>query len=217
MTLKEYLVNGLFRRSLNPRMRVHALADINLTAQRRRPDRRHRPQRGRQEHAAEDARRHLPADGGHLRGRGQICSLFDITLGFEQEATGLGQHHLPGVPPGRNAREPAGEDRRHRRSSPNSASSSTCPVRNYSAGMLMRLAFAIATAIEPEILLIDEVLAVGDLAFQMKARARMRELMSASRLMVVVSHDLNTDQGDVQPRAVDEARQGRACKARPRR
>ena len=56
----------------------------------------------------------------------------------------------------------------------------------------MRLAFAIATATNPEILLIDEVLAVGDMAFQMKARARMRELMSASRLMVVVSHDLNT-------------------------
>ncbi len=56
----------------------------------------------------------------------------------------------------------------------------------------MRLAFAIATATEPEILLIDEVLAVGDMAFQIKARARMRELMSASRLMVVVSHDLNT-------------------------
>ena len=56
----------------------------------------------------------------------------------------------------------------------------------------MRLAFAIATATDPEILLIDEVLAVGDMAFQMKARARMRELMSTSRLMVVVSHDLHT-------------------------
>jgi ABC-type polysaccharide/polyol phosphate transport system ATPase subunit len=66
------------------------------------------------------------------------------------------------------------------------------PVRNYSAGMRMRLAFSIATATDPEVLLIDEVLAVGDMAFQMKARARMRELMSASRLMVVVSHDLNT-------------------------
>jgi ABC-type polysaccharide/polyol phosphate transport system ATPase subunit len=60
--------------------------------------------------------------------------------------------------------------------------------------MRMRLAFAIATSTDPEILLIDEVLAVGDMAFQIKARARMRELMSASRLMVVVSHDLNTIQ-----------------------
>jgi ABC-type polysaccharide/polyol phosphate transport system ATPase subunit len=58
--------------------------------------------------------------------------------------------------------------------------------------MRMRLAFSIATAANPEILLIDEVLAVGDMAFQQKARARMRELMSASRLMVLVSHDLNT-------------------------
>ena len=68
------------------------------------------------------------------------------------------------------------------------------PVRNYSAGMRMRLAFSIATATDPEVLLVDEVLAVGDMAFQIKARARMRELMSTSRLMVVVSHDLNTIQ-----------------------
>ena len=47
------------------------------------------------------------------------------------------------------------------------------PVRYYSAGMLVRLAFSIATAIEPEILLVDEVLSVGDLAFQQKARQRM--------------------------------------------
>src|SRR5439155_9494336 len=66
------------------------------------------------------------------------------------------------------------------------------PVRNYSAGMRMRLAFSIATAADPEVLLIDEVLAVGDMAFQAKARARMRELMSSARLMVLVSHDLGT-------------------------
>ena len=55
----------------------------------------------------------------------------------------------------------------------------------------MRLAFAIATSIEPEILLVDEVLAVGDLAFQKKAKARVEEMMSAARLMVMVSHDLS--------------------------
>ena len=64
------------------------------------------------------------------------------------------------------------------------------PVRYYSAGMLVRLAFAIATAIEPEILLVDEVLGAGDLAFQNKARRRMREMMDRAKLMVCVSHDL---------------------------
>jgi ABC-type polysaccharide/polyol phosphate transport system ATPase subunit len=57
--------------------------------------------------------------------------------------------------------------------------------------MMIRLAFAIATAIEPEILIVDEVLAVGDLAFQQKATARIRGMMAQDRLMVIVSHDLD--------------------------
>jgi ABC-type polysaccharide/polyol phosphate transport system ATPase subunit len=66
------------------------------------------------------------------------------------------------------------------------------PVRYYSAGMLVRLAFAIATAIEPEVLLVDEVLSVGDRAFQEKARRRMREMMAQAELIVCVSHDLDS-------------------------
>ena len=64
------------------------------------------------------------------------------------------------------------------------------PVRYYSAGMMVRLAFSIATAIEPEILLVDEVLSVGDMAFQEKARERMREMIAKAKLIVLVSHDL---------------------------
>src|SRR5438067_2087763 len=66
------------------------------------------------------------------------------------------------------------------------------PVRYYWAGMMVRLAFSIATAVEPEVLLIDEVLSVGDMAFQDKARRRMREMMSAAKLAVIVSHDLGS-------------------------
>jgi ABC-type polysaccharide/polyol phosphate transport system ATPase subunit len=66
------------------------------------------------------------------------------------------------------------------------------PVRYYSAGMMVRLAFSIATAIEPEILIVDEVLSAGDMAFQSKARARMRALMSTARAVIVVSHDLQS-------------------------
>src|SRR5213079_176162 len=64
------------------------------------------------------------------------------------------------------------------------------PVRYYSAGMLVRLAFAIATAVEPEVLLVDEVLSVGDRAFQEKAGLRMREMIAQARLIELVSHDL---------------------------
>ena len=66
------------------------------------------------------------------------------------------------------------------------------PVRYYSAGMMVRLAFSIATAIEPEILIVDEVLSAGDMAFQAKARERMKALMSNARAVIVVSHDLKS-------------------------
>jgi len=65
-------------------------------------------------------------------------------------------------------------------------------VRHYSSGMMFRLAFAIATAIDPEILLVDEVFSVGDLAFQQKSRQRMEHMMSKARLLVMANHDLET-------------------------
>ena len=65
------------------------------------------------------------------------------------------------------------------------------PIRCYSTGMLMRLAFAIATSQHPEILLVDEVFATGDLAFRKKAEARMRNLLHKARIVVMVGHDLN--------------------------
>jgi lipopolysaccharide transport system ATP-binding protein len=66
------------------------------------------------------------------------------------------------------------------------------PVRNYSSGMLMRLGFSIATAFQPEILLIDEVLAVGDQVFQDRCLRRIREIQESGATVVLVSHDLET-------------------------
>ena len=64
------------------------------------------------------------------------------------------------------------------------------PLKYYSSGMYMRLAFAIATEIDPDILLIDEALNAGDAAFMIKAKGRIRELFDRSNAVVVVSHDL---------------------------
>lgn len=133
---------------------------------------------------------YAPTDGErHVAGR--ISSLFDLALGFELDATGWDniayRSYLQGETP-----------RTLRRIQQSIADFADLgeflhsPVRYYSAGMLVRLAFAIATATDPEILLIDEVLAVGDLAFYRKARARMLEMMNRAQLMVVVSHDLVT-------------------------
>ena len=66
------------------------------------------------------------------------------------------------------------------------------PLRTYSSGMQMRLAFAVAVQVEPDVLLLDEVLAVGDEAFRMKCTRRMEELKARGVTIVLVSHDLNS-------------------------
>ena len=70
------------------------------------------------------------------------------------------------------------------------------PIRNYSSGMLMRLAFSIATVVNPEILIVDEILSVGDENFQKKSHARMMELMAGGTTVLYVSHNRS---GNVQP------------------
>lgn len=66
------------------------------------------------------------------------------------------------------------------------------PTRTYSTGMFLRLAFAISTHFAPEILVLDEVLAAGDLSFQKKALARIRDLVDKSRVIVLAAHNLKT-------------------------
>lgn len=65
------------------------------------------------------------------------------------------------------------------------------PLRNYSSGMMMRLAFSIATVVEPEILIVDEILAVGDADFQAKSKKRMMDLMSGGTTVLMVSHTIS--------------------------
>ena len=65
------------------------------------------------------------------------------------------------------------------------------PIRNYSSGMLMRLAFSIATVVHPEIMIVDEILAVGDANFQAKSKKRMLELMGGGTTVLFVSHSIS--------------------------
>jgi ABC-type polysaccharide/polyol phosphate transport system ATPase subunit len=190
VSLKEYLTRLLFLTSRNPPLRVRALEGVNLSA-------RDGDRIGVIGHNGAGKSTLLktlagvyPPTAGTREVEGKICSLFDLTLGFEFEATGwdniLYRAYLQGETP-KSIREKMDEI---------AAFSElgdflNIAVRNYSAGMQMRLAFSIATAINPEVLLVDEVLAAGDLAFMKKAQTRMRELMKTSRLMVMVAHDLN--------------------------
>lgn len=69
------------------------------------------------------------------------------------------------------------------------------PVRTYSSGMFMRLAFAVATHVDPDVLIIDEILAVGDEHFTRKSQAKMNEFRRSGKTIVLVTHDLGTVQG----------------------
>jgi ABC-type polysaccharide/polyol phosphate transport system ATPase subunit len=134
-----------------------------------------------------------PPTGGKMKVQGKISSLFDIGLGFEQEASGWEniayRGYLQGETPAsiKSKLKPIAEfsELGH---------FLDMPVRYYSSGMKVRLAFSIATAIDPEILLVDEVLGVGDRSFQEKASQRMRDMMNKARLIVFVSHDLGAIQ-----------------------
>lgn len=191
VTLKEYLVKGLFNRSLNPVVEVHALSHITLQAN-------EGDRIGIIGHngAGKSTLLRLmagiyPPSSGRRIVQGRICSLFDIALGFEWDASGWENIAYRGYLQGETPRSLKPKMARIAEFS-ELGDFLNLPVRYYSAGMLIRLAFSIATAAEPEILLIDEVLSAGDLAFQIKARERMEEMMRTARLMVVVSHELAT-------------------------
>jgi ABC-type polysaccharide/polyol phosphate transport system ATPase subunit len=189
--LKEYVVRGLFWPTANPPLRVHALNGINLSAR----DGERIGVIGHNGAGKSTLLKTLagvyPPTTGTRVVEGKVCSLFDITLGFELEATGwdniLYRSYLQGETP-TSIRDKLDQIAAFAEL----GDFLNIAVRNYSSGMLMRLAFSIATAVDPEVLLIDEVLAVGDMAFLRKARDRMRELMKTSRLMVMVAHDLET-------------------------
>ncbi|MBY0232812.1 MAG: ABC transporter ATP-binding protein [Gemmataceae bacterium] len=123
---------------------------------------------------------------------GRISSLFELMLGFEEDATGWENIRYRGYllkePP---ARLEARVDE-IAAFSELSRDALEMPIKYYSSGMLVRLAISVATAIQPEILLIDEVLAAGDLAFLEKTRRRMKEMMGQASVMVLVSHAMDS-------------------------
>jgi lipopolysaccharide transport system ATP-binding protein len=118
---------------------------------------------------------------------GEVTSLIDLALGMEPEATGRENVALRLMMMGRSpllARDLVEEV--HAFSG--LGDFLELPIRTYSSGMLMRLAFAISTAVEPEVLLMDEWLSVGDEAFVAKAEERLESLLSRTQILVIASH-----------------------------
>lgn len=133
------------------------------------------------------------ATSGHIQVNGRLAALLELGSGFNPEFTGHQNILINAAVLGMNKAEIRSRyqdivafagigDFLHR------------PVKTYSSGMAMRLAFAVQIMINPDILIVDEVLAVGDAAFQLKCLDRMRELLRSGTTILFVSHDIGVVQ-----------------------
>jgi lipopolysaccharide transport system ATP-binding protein len=127
---------------------------------------------------------------GYAEIRGRVGSLLEVGTGFHPELTGRENIYLSGAVLGMTKRE---IDRKFDEivDFARVAEFIDTPLKYYSAGMQMRLAFAVAAHLEPEILLVDEVLAVGDLEFQKKCLGKMEDVSRGGRTVLFVSHQMN--------------------------
>ena len=126
---------------------------------------------------------------GEIELRGRVGSLLEVGTGFHWELTGRENIYLNGAILGMRRREI------QRKFDEIVAFAELeefidTPVKHYSSGMYMRLAFAVASTLEPEILLVDEVLAVGDLEFQKKCLGKMEDVAKEGRTVIFVSHNM---------------------------
>ena len=126
---------------------------------------------------------------GEVKIRGRVASLLEVGTGFHPELTGRENIHLNGAILGMSRIEIARKFDEIVDFSGVEEFIDT-PVKRYSSGMYVRLAFAVAAHLEPEILLVDEVLAVGDVAFQKKCLGKMGDVAHQGRTVLFVSHNM---------------------------
>lgn len=133
-------------------------------------------------------------DHGRIEVRGKVASLIELGAGFHPDFSGRENVVLNGIVLGMSKKEILA------RFDEIVAFAELAefidePVRTYSTGMYMRLAFSIAVHVDPEILLLDEILSVGDEAFSWKCRERIRSFQERGKTLLVVSHDLGAIEG----------------------
>ncbi len=130
-----------------------------------------------------------PPTRGEIRLHGRVSSLLEVGTGFQQELTGRENIFLNGAILGMTQRE----IRKQFDEIVEFAEVSKfldMPVKHYSSGMYVRLAFSVAAHLKPEILIVDEVLAVGDVAFQKKCLGKMGDVVRLGRTILFVSHNM---------------------------
>lgn len=132
----------------------------------------------------------LTPSSGKIQVNGRIASLLELGAGFNPEMTGIENIYMNGTVMGYSKEE---MDKRLDNiiSFADIGDFINQPVKMYSSGMFARLAFAVNAFVEPDILIVDEALSVGDNAFQIKCMKRMKELMDGGTTILFVSHDIN--------------------------
>lgn len=129
-----------------------------------------------------------PPTSGHVTIVGNISSLIDLSMGMDTDATGYDNIEMRSVMLGLDSRQA-------KALIPDIEEFSglgeflSLPIRTYSSGMMLRLAFAISTAVHPDILILDEVIAVGDAAFAERAESRLHSMIKKSSIMFLASHN----------------------------
>ena len=131
----------------------------------------------------------MPSEGDVLVD-GHISSLLTLGVGFDQDLSGTDNIRLAGAFMGINHKV-VEEKLPGIVEYADLGEFIDAPIKTYSSGMRARLGFAIATSVEPDILLLDEVLATGDAAFRAKSKERVGELVKEAKAIVLVTHDMN--------------------------
>lgn len=132
-----------------------------------------------------------PPTSGEMIVRGKISSLFEFATGFEMEQTGWDNIYLRGLMLGETPLS-IREKMKEIAEFSELGDFLNMPVKYYSSGMFIRLAFSVSTSINPDILLLDEALSAGDAAFIDKANMRMKQMMDEAKIMILVTHGMET-------------------------
>ncbi len=131
----------------------------------------------------------FPPDNGTIATRGSVSLLAGVGVGFHKELTGRENAYLYGALMGRTTQQ-IDELIDEIQSFAELEHHFDRPIRTYSSGMKSRLGISVATAFKPDLLLIDEVLGVGDASFRKKSETRVKEMIAESGTVVLVSHSL---------------------------
>jgi ABC-type polysaccharide/polyol phosphate transport system ATPase subunit len=131
-----------------------------------------------------------PPSSGHISVGGTVVSLIELGAGFHQEFTGRENLYLNGAILGMSEKQIRLIEEEVVQFAELESFIDT-PIKYYSTGMSMRLAFSLATALHPDILILDEVFAAGDIGFVERARVRMSKMVEDANILLMVSHDMD--------------------------